>query len=215
MKGLLLNQYYSVRKSIVNYLLLSVVITVIILFTQNQMMLEFAALLPMIFMVIPAFEVLKHESKSGWNKFVLTLPLKRSHIVQSHYIFFSMMMVIGLLVTIVLFVIFELILGNTLTDQSVYSIMSGVGIVLILGFFTYPLTYHFGTEKSDMVLFFGIIAAIAIFYLSSLWYSMIITDTIQGINHDLVYSISFVAITLVLFIVAYVITLKVYKRKEF
>ncbi|WP_245755932.1 ABC-2 transporter permease [Halobacillus alkaliphilus] len=38
-----------------------------------------------------ALEVLKREAKSGWNKYVLALPVKRENVVQSHYNFFSLL----------------------------------------------------------------------------------------------------------------------------
>ncbi|QQK79284.1 ABC-2 transporter permease [Salicibibacter cibi] len=219
MKGLLLNQYYSVGKSLWNYLLLSVVITAILLFSQNEMMMAFATFLPILFMVTPALEVLKHESMSGWNKFVLTLPIKRSQVVQSHYLFYFMVMLIGLLVTIVLFILAELIAGQVLTDQSIYSMMNGVGIAFILGFIAYPLTYQLGTEKSDMVLMFGVIAAIGLYLLSGWLFETILSnmspDTLQGMNIDLLFSSGFLAVTLVFFIVSFLITLQVYKKKEF
>lgn len=41
-----------------------------------------------LFAAIPALEVIKYESKSGYEKYVLTLPVTRSNIVQSHYFFY-------------------------------------------------------------------------------------------------------------------------------
>src|SRR5699024_7577264 len=107
MKGLLLNQYYSVFTSLRNYLFLGVIIAAILIFSQNEFMQSFAQILITIFMVTPALEVLKHESKSGWNKFVLTLPIKRSNVVQSHFLFFIMTMISGILITIAMFALAE------------------------------------------------------------------------------------------------------------
>ena len=41
-----------------------------------------------LFAAIPALEVIKYESKSGYEKYVLTLPVTRNNIVQSHYLFY-------------------------------------------------------------------------------------------------------------------------------
>ncbi|MED4158931.1 ABC-2 transporter permease [Shouchella clausii] len=219
MKGLVLNQYYSVGKSFWNYIALSVVITAILLFTQNEMLMQFAAWLPLFFMVTPALEVLKHESMSGWSKFVLTLPLKRREVVQSHYLFYSMMIVIGLVITVALFMIAESIIGQVMTDSAVYKMMNGVGLVLIAGLLNYPLTYQLGTEKSDGILVFSIMAAVGAFLLSSWLFEILLgavsLDALQGINLDLLFSGSFLAVSLVLFIASYVIALYVFKRKEF
>ncbi|GAF23092.1 hypothetical protein JCM19047_2885 [Bacillus sp. JCM 19047] len=69
MKGLLLNQYYSVQKSIWVYALLAFVIPVVILiFFEGGMLDRLAAFVAIGFMVSPALEVLKHEgSQVGVN----------------------------------------------------------------------------------------------------------------------------------------------------
>jgi len=219
MKGLLLNQYYSIGKSIFNYVLLSVLIAGILLFTQHDMMMLFATILPTVFMITPALEVLKHESMSGWNKFLLTLPIKRKHVVQSHYLFFTILLLFGLLITITLFVLAEFILGQILTEQMIYWIMNGVGIAITLGLVAYPLTYQLGTEKSDMAIIIGFIATFGLFFLSDALFNRIVSnlspDTLQGMNLGLLFSGSFLAITLILFIVSYMISLPIYKKKEF
>ncbi|QQK81295.1 ABC-2 transporter permease [Salicibibacter cibi] len=215
MKGLLLNQYYSVSASLRNYVLLSVVIVAILLFSRNELMQGFAQMLITIFMVTPALEVLKHESKSGWNKFVLTLPIKRGDVVQSHFLFFALAMISGLLVTVALFALADLILGDILTSTNMLGILNGAGIALLLGIVAYPLTYKWGAEKADTVLMLGIIVAVGLFLLSNWLYIEFIEDAFQGINHELLFTSGFCVITFMLYIISYGITLQVYKRKEF
>ncbi|MBM7715187.1 ABC-2 transporter permease [Siminovitchia sp. FSL H7-0308] len=219
MRGLFLNQYFTVEKSLRNYVFISVVIVCLLIISNNEMMLSFATWLPILFMITPAFEALKHESSSGWNKFVLALPIKRSQVVQSHYIFYSLIMLSGIILTFVLFVLTDLIMGQNQTTTAVYSIMNGVGLALIIGFVTYPLTYHYGTEKSDMILMMGVLAAIGLFFLSEWIYKGILENfgapLSPNTNHDLLFSSSFLLINLFLFIISYFVTLQIYKRKEF
>ncbi|QQK74883.1 ABC-2 transporter permease [Salicibibacter cibarius] len=215
MKGLLLNQYYSVSTSFRNYVLLGVAIAAILIFSQNEFMQSFAEVLITIFIVTPALEVLKHESKSGWNKFVLTLPIKRAHVVQSHFLFFFMAMLSGLLVTTTMFVLADLVLGDVFTPLTMLSILNGGGIALLLGIVAYPLTYRWGAEKADTVLMLGVFVAVGLFLLSNWLYIEFIEEAFQGINHTLVFTAGFFVITLVLYIVSYGIALQVYKRKEF
>jgi|SRR5690625_1252853 len=215
MKGLLLNQYYSVFTSLRNYLFLGVIIAAILIFSQNEFMQSFAQILITIFMVTPALEVLKHESKSGWNKFVLTLPIKRSNVVQSHFLFFIMTMISGILITIAMFALADLVLGETLTFQTILGIMNGGGIALLLGIVAYPLTYLWGAEKADTVLMLGVMVAVGLFLLVNWLYIEFIEDAFQGLNHELVFTAGFCVTTLVLYIISYRITIQVYKRKEF
>ncbi len=46
------------------------------------------SMLSILLVVMPALDVIKYEGKSGYDKYVLTLPVNRRHIVQSHYLFY-------------------------------------------------------------------------------------------------------------------------------
>src|SRR5690625_772712 len=215
MKGLLLNQYYSVSGTFRNYLLFSIVIAGILLITRNEMMQSFAQLLPTIFLTTPALEVLKQESNSGWNKFVLTLPIKRKNVVQSHFLFFILAMLSGVLTTVVLHIVADFAVGGVLTSDNIFGIMNGAGVALILGILAYPLTYYFGAEKSDTILIISVMIAVVLFLLSNWLYIQFIEEAFSGITHVMVFTLGFCTLTLVVFLIAYIITLKVYKKKEF
>lgn len=215
MKGILLNQFYSVSNSLRNYFILSVIISGILIFSQNEFMQSFATLIPIIFMATPALEVLKHESKSGWNKFVLTLPLSRNNIIQSHYFFFTMAAVSGLIVTLLLFFAADLIIGDILTESIVYSIFNGLGVALLLGVVAYPFTYYLGAEKSDTVLMIGIIVSVGLFLGSNWVYTTWIEDSLPTQNHELIFTLGFCGITILLFLISGIITKKIYLQKEY
>ncbi|MDX8360389.1 ABC-2 transporter permease [Cytobacillus sp. IB215316] len=219
MKALLLKQYYSVERSFKFYLVLSVVITAILLFIQNQLTLRFAGILPVLLIAQAAFEGVKHDAISGWNKFMNTLPLRRSHIVQSQYLFYSIMVFIGSLVVVIVFVLSELFIGDILNVYSITWLLKGVGLALLLGGCSFPLTYHLGVEKSDMIQIISVTAGIAVFFLSSglfeFFWKNVSSDTMLSVNVELLFSALFWIVALVLYIVSYTIALHIYKRKEF
>lgn len=217
MKGLLLNQYYSVEKSIWNYVPLGLILATFLIFFDNPMVQRLAAFVPVIFMASSALEVLKHESKSGWNKYVLTLPVKRSRVVQSHYLFFSVLALTGLLIACAAFVLAQFVFGQAPSEGYIYSVMNVLGITFTMGFVAYPLTYLLGTEKAEVVAMVGGGAGIGVFFLSAFVYELFIMplDMLQGLNQDLLFSVSFLIINFILFAVSYVVSLQIYKRKEF
>lgn len=49
---------------------------------------RFVAMLIILLIAMPALEIIKYEGKSGYDKYVLTLPVTRNNIVQSHYLFY-------------------------------------------------------------------------------------------------------------------------------
>ncbi|MFK3936870.1 ABC-2 transporter permease [Alkalihalobacillus sp. NPDC078783] len=219
MKGLMLNQWYSVNKSFWGYLVLSVVIMGVLLIAQQDMLLTVATFIPIIFMVTPAFEVLKNETMSGWNKFVLALPLKRSQIVRSHFLFFMMLMFVGIIISVGVFVVAEFISEGIWTNAVTNSILNGIGLALILGLVAYPLTYHLGTEKSDMVLMLSVLVAIGSYFLGSFIFNWVFNNytiaPLQNVDLDFLFSAAFALVSFVLFFLSYVITNQIYRKKEF
>ncbi|WP_449354864.1 ABC-2 transporter permease [Virgibacillus natechei] len=216
MKGLLLNQYYIVEKSVWSTVPLGLLIATVLLFFDNLIAQRLAALLPIIFMASTALEVLKHESISGWDKYVLTLPVKRNRIVQSHYLFFAVLTLVGLLIICIAFMLVQYVFGQTPSTGYVYSVMNVLGLMFTMGFVAYPMTYLLGTEKAEKVAMVSTAAGLGAIFLSSLVYQLLIVplDVLQGLNHDLLFSLSFMIITFILFIISYAISIQIYKRKE-
>ncbi|WP_054711460.1 ABC-2 transporter permease [Bacillus sp. JCM 19041] len=134
MKGLLLNQYYAVEKTIWYYVPISFILACSLLFFEAPGLERLAAFIPIMIIGMTALEVLKHESQSGWNKYVMTLPVKRNHVVQSHYLFFLIMTFIGLFIAGIAFTVGYLVFGQTPGPEFVHGLMNILGITFTLGF---------------------------------------------------------------------------------
>lgn len=104
-----------------------------------------------LFAAIPALEVIKYESKSGYEKYVLTLPVTRSNIVESHYFFYFLVVIIGTLLSYGIFYVYGLVSGTPIDDGIFKSVSLGTFIILNAGAIAYPLLYVFGAEKSDAI----------------------------------------------------------------
>lgn len=208
MKGLLLNQYYAVEKSFWWHVLIGLVAATCLMLFSNPMLQRLAGFLPLLLLSTSAFEVLKHEAKSGWNKYVLTLPIKRDRVVQSHYLFFITLVFIGLIISTLAYYMAQLLFGIE-SSGYVYAVLNIAGIAFTMGFVIYPLTYLMGTEKAEVVAMIGAGAGIGLFFLSALIYDFL------PINEDWLFSISFMLMTFILFIISYIVSIQVYKRKEF
>ncbi|GAJ97629.1 ABC-2 transporter permease [Geomicrobium sp. JCM 19055] len=219
MVGLFLNQYYSVSKTILSYAVAAFVLVLVTIGIGNELLVFFAMYMPIIFLVSPAFEVLKHESQSGWNKFVLTLPVNRGNIVQSQYLFFLFLMSIGVVITIMAFVVAEWVLGSAMNQELMYTMMTGVGIAFIMGAISYPATYVFGTEKSDTIVLVATLSGVGLFLLAQQGFARLIeqmnVETVASMNGSLVFNGSFLVIGLVLFVISYFVTMGIYNRKEY
>ena len=94
-----------------------------------------------LFAAIPALEVIKYESKSGYEKYVLTLPVTRNNIVQSHYLFYFIVVIIGTLLSYSIFYVHASVSGTPIDDGIFKSVSLGTFIILNAGAIAYPLLY--------------------------------------------------------------------------
>lgn len=111
-------------------------------------------MLIILLMAMPALEVIKLESKTGYDKYVLTLPISRKNVVQSHYIFYFLIVVSGTILSYGVFSMYSLI-SQSAVEDIINIVLFGTFIVLFAGALAYPLLYVFGAEKSDGIVLGG------------------------------------------------------------
>lgn len=212
MSGLILNNIYSVRKSVLTSILLASAVVIILVLTKETMALRVALFLPFLLIPVPAFEVLKLDALSGWNTFEITLPVTRRQIVGSKYITFIFFFMISLLLVVTVFLLTHMFMYPVIDTVFFNFSLRGMGIILSLAAFTYPLTYKLGTEKSDAIMIASIGSTFAIFFGLSIFLEVLFKDIH---NIDEIFSITFFSITVVMFILSYIVSVSIYSKKEF
>lgn len=211
MRGLLLTNYYLVYRSFLMYMGLAILISGLILYFEYASMYRMAAMLPVLFAATPALEAIKHEKKSDYDKYVLTLPVTRSKIVLSHYVFYLLVTIIGILVSCGIFYVYGLVSymsSNIILEFAPLMTCT----VLIMGAATYPLLYTYGPEKSDAILLGSAIGGIAVtFGLPSLFKPL----SNLNIDESLLDLIMYAGCGVVVYILSYFIATFIYHKKEF
>lgn len=159
MTGLLLTNYYLVYRSFFAYAGIAVLVSGLMFYFGDASMHRFVAMLIILLTAMPALEIIKYESKSGYDKYVLTLPVTRNNIVQSHYLFYFFVAMVGALLSYGIFYIYDLI-SDTPMDNIFKIVSLGTFIVLFAGAIAYPLLYMIGPEKSDAIVIGGAIGGL-------------------------------------------------------
>ena len=132
MNALLLTNYYLVYRSLFMYAGIAFLASALILHFGDASLQPLAAMLAILFLVMPALEVIKHEGKSGYDKFVLTLPVTRKKVISSHYMFYLLVVLMGTLLSISVFYLYGFITSNPI--EHIISIVStGTFIVITAG----------------------------------------------------------------------------------
>ncbi|MGM0867380.1 MAG: ABC-2 transporter permease [Bacillota bacterium] len=217
MTGLLLTNYYLVYRSFFAYTGLAILVSGIIFYFGDDSMHRFVAMLIILFVAMPALEVIKLEGKTGYDKYVLTLPVSRSNIVQSHYCFYFFVAIIGALLSYGVFYVYGLISVAPIND--IFNIVSfGTFIVLFAGAIVYPLLYIFGPEKSDAIVIGGAMGGLfATFGLQGLVGFLIERVPLSNLNIDssLYVPIIYILFGIITYIISFFVARFIYHKKEF
>ncbi|WP_413407552.1 ABC-2 transporter permease [Paenibacillus amylolyticus] len=213
MNGLLLTSYYLVYRSSFLYTGLAILLSVIILTFADASMHRLVALLNILLMVMSALDVIKFEGKSGYDKYVLTLPVSRSTIVQSHYLFYFLVVIYGVILSYSIFYVYDLVSGTPINEMS-NSIFFGIFAVLLTGAINFPLYYIFGPEKSDSITLGSVGGAILVTIVSQ---SLVgyVASFFNPINPDLLAPIIYLIFGVIVYIVSLWAAILIYRRKEF
>lgn len=215
MKGLLLTNYYLVYRSFFAYTGLAILVSGLIFYFGDDSMHRFVAMLTILFVAMPALEVIKYEGKSGYDKYVLTLPVSRRNIVRSHYFFYFLVVVIGALLSCGIFYVYGLV-SDTPLDGIFKIVSSGTFIVFFAGAIVYPLLYIFGPEKSDTIVIGGAVGGLfATYGLQGLVGYIIEQLPLSNLNIDLYVQIIYIIFGAIIYIISFFIAIFTYDKKEF
>ncbi|KGX84331.1 ABC-2 transporter permease [Pontibacillus litoralis] len=216
MRGLLLTNYYLVYRTFFVFMGVAILGSGLVFYFGDTSMYGLIAMFTIFFAAIPALEVIKYESKSGYDKYVLTLPVTRSNIVQSHYFFYFLVVIIGTLLSYGIFYVHGLVSDTPIDDGIFKSISSGTFIILNAGAIAYPLLYIFGAEKSDAITIGGAFGGLfAYFGLQSVIGYLIKQFPLPHLSQSLYVSISYTIFGVIIYILSFFISVFIYKNKEF
>ncbi|MDT0711107.1 ABC-2 transporter permease [Mammaliicoccus sciuri] len=107
MKGLLLTNYYLVHRSVLSYIFIASLVAFVLLWFSSEKSLPIAIMIILLLTSLPSLEIIKKENSSGYDRYVLTLPVSKKNIVTSHYIFYFVNSSIGVIVSFFIFFVYD------------------------------------------------------------------------------------------------------------
>ena len=167
------------------------------------------------FAAIPALEVIKYESKSGYEKYVLTLPVTRNNIVQSHYLFYFIVVIIGTLLSYSIFYVHASVSGTPIDDGIFKSVSLGMFIILNAGAIAYPLLYILEQKNLMLLQLRRMRGLVTYFGLQNVIGYLIEQFPISNLNSSLYASILYTIFGVIIYIFSFVISVFIYRKKEF
>lgn len=212
MKGLILNNFYSMEDNIKLSFTLSILISSVSLIISDTKIISILVAAQIFIVLGNISSSLQMDEKSKWNKMEITMPVKRKTIIEAKYISFLLLIVLGSLfslMTITVSLIRQIGLSGT-------EILNGYSFGLSLSLSTiailYPVILKFGSNKSESVFILASVLSIVIRFLVWKGLRLVINDVnFNGIE----VGISNMLVSIIMFFISYFISVKVHTIKNF
>lgn len=210
MKGLIIKDLITLKSYGKSLCLIFLLFLIIGLSTGSPLG---GAMMVMPISIMAAYVTFSYDQLSNWDCYVNTFPYKRKQIVLARYIVTVILCAIVLTASLFSY-LFSAVIMNNFSEVTflipAYSAL--IGLIMLLVSFILVLNYKFGPDKSRLAL-------ILIFVIPSIFTSIIANTnvSIPIISQSTITIGCYVApiIGLVILSLAYLISSKIYERKEF
>lgn len=216
MKGLIRNNFYTVESSLKATLLISFAVSIVLAIVakvtgDSGSLFSFIIAGNLGGFGSLAATALQKDAASKWDKFELTMPISRKDVVTAQYISNIFYVLIGVLASIVGVFVFYLATGSVNWERANYGFAFGIGFALSMPTFMHPLLMIFGTDKTEPFLLAAIIMGFVLFFGSS----AVITPFLKDAAHaDFIFRAGYVVFSIALFAISYLLSCRIYKKKE-
>ena len=152
MIGLLRNNFYSASGNLKTAFLVNVILMFVPIITRDGEML-FTIIAVQSFMFVANIGTgLQIDTTSKWNRFEITMPIRRKTVIDARYLSLIIMILLGILMSVIT-TILAYSVGISLNFERVgFGFTFGIMVALLTSAFMYPLILKFGTEKSEMLI---------------------------------------------------------------
>ena len=217
MKGLLKNNFYAALPNVKVFSVIMFLLGIFVVAMDNKIpsLVIGYMLLGMIGFSFNSIASLRKENDGKWSRYKLTVPVKRSAIVQSYFLSLLLWLIVGMIFAGIGMVL-SIILHGFPFDRDIDIFMlfvAGIGISLFMGSIFFPLYYLGGETRNEVFLLISFLCSFGLVNgLSTLINTMFSTpmNTIQIILGG----IAILVCALSAFALSCVLTIYVYYKKE-
>ena len=212
MIGLLYKEFYTLRRYMTSYASALVMFIVLSFIMKSAVYLQSMLAMSLGMLTLTG---MTYDKMYGWDKMVLTMPLKRSQIVLSKYIANAAMGIAAMVISTGLGIILLSIIPME-EDSAGMMVITGIllfAVLLIIYSVILPLMYKFGVERTRIYMA-GVVALMLVGLTTVMEY---VPDTIFEYleDHAVMCGAGFVGFACVCYILSYFISVGIYQKKEF
>ncbi|WP_036729023.1 ABC-2 transporter permease [Paenibacillus sp. FSL P2-0089] len=212
MRGLLLNNYYSLQNNIKSSLGIALLLALVSFVGVEHSVLNAVIAAQIMLFVVSIGASLQADEASKWNRFEITLPVRRRTVIHAKYLSFLMLILMGTAASLVTMALLY-VRG---VDTSDWSMSRGYtfGLALSLSILAiyYPVILKFGIAKSEQMLMVSVGLSMGLRFL--VWMLLnLYMDDVNFNGPETGYGALLLAV--LLFIASYVAAVRIHRNKEF
>lgn len=204
MKGLIIKDALTLKTQWKIYLAYFVLYG-IISFTNENMSSFFGMILVLLAVMIP-ISTISYDERCQWQKYALSMPLSRRDIVYAKYLFSLLLTAFGITVGFV----FNLCVSSIALNEILLTASTSAAVALIMSALLLPLMLILGVEKGRMAMFLVFAIPFALIFLIDRF-----DISLPSTSNIIALLIAAPIVSLIVFGISLMISLKAYDRKEF
>ncbi|MBK5244575.1 MAG: ABC-2 transporter permease [Eubacteriaceae bacterium] len=206
MKGLILKDLLNLKGTFKTLGVMMLLFAVIFIPAGNNFV--FGMIIFMFAMMV--ITTISYDDLAKWDAYALTMPVTRKEIVLSKYLVMGILNISGTIVALLIGIIGTMIMGRHFSME----ILAIIGVIfliaLIFGSLILPLIYKFGAEKARLMLIICVLIPMGIFFLLAQMNVPIPTE-----GNPWICLLLLLGFTLGGLILSFLISLRLYEKKEF
>ncbi len=197
-------------KGNIRQVILFLVVFLILAFQENNII----VIVPVFVSMMVFITTFSYDEYNKWDAYAISLPVSRKNIVKAKYVASIILWAIALLVTVVITGIMGLFEQNINYFEMFGMILGCVFSIVLLEAIMFPLIFKFGVEKGRIGLFVGVFAIAG---LLGFIFTGIDLENATGFIEifNKYYYILIPLAAVILLVISYFVSKKIYLKKEF
>lgn len=218
-KGLIIKDFQTI-KSYKSTIMFMIVIFVGSSFLNNGMSNFLPVFMPLCFGML-GISSFSYDNLAKADKYLLTFPINKKDMVKARYIYILLFTLFGTLFGLVLSILVHYITAGNIIDKEFLGdnlaiITGSLSAIMLLQVFQIPIMYKFGAEKGriiQMIMIIALMLGISLITTTLMKFFEISLNNFIVMLKDYLIAI-FVIAVIILYILSYIISCKIYIKKE-
>jgi hypothetical protein len=217
MMGLLLKDFINLKKSIKLFVICGLLYGVMAYTSGDPTF--FSTVIAVIFSIL-TLSLYSYDEMAKWDGYALTMPISKENMVQGKYLMMLLLTGIGAVAGILFSLVYFLLVGGDTPMKGIISCGVSAAVIILFYSITLPFITKLGVEKARIIFFAVYIIPFLIFFLVNKEIEKGTFTLPANLQNLINFSVKNAYILLPLIAItaigiSYLISIQIYKKKEF